>query len=197
MQYAKDAIRQRVLEIAKAEFLENGFEHASIRTIAAKAQTAKSNLYNYFPDKNALFCAVLAPALDQIQTGLALAKQYNVPKEVSAYTLSSQQHVLSAIHRFLTENADDARLLLFRAQGSSLEHYKYAVLDSFAENMVEWTASIRTKRPVSRLFIKTVCSFYFNMIEQLLRGDVQAEADTFMQEISNFVYHGWKSVLSD
>lgn len=197
MQYAKDAIRQRVLETAKSEFLEKGFEHASIRTIAAKAQTSKSNLYNYFPDKDALFSAVLASAVDQIQTGLALAKQYNVPKEISAYTLSSQQYVLAAIYRFLTENADDARLLLFRAQGSSLEHYKYAVLDSFAENMVEWTASIHTNRPVSRLFVKTVCSFYFNMIEQLLHSGAQAEADTFMQEISNFIYHGWKSVLSD
>ena len=197
MQYAKDAIRQKILEIARGEFLEKGFERASIRSITAKAKTSKSNLYNYYPDKDALFCAVLTPTINQIQIGLALAKQYNVPKEVDDYTLSSQQDVITAIYHFLVENANDARLLLFRAQGSSLENYKYEVLDSFAENMIEWTASIHSKRPVSRLFVKTVCSFYFNMIEQLLREETPTEIKEFIREISGFIYYGWKNVLSD
>lgn len=197
MQYAKDAIRQKILEIARGEFLEKGFERASIRSITAKAKTSKSNLYNYYPDKDALFCAVLTPTINQIQVGLALAKQYNVPKEVDDYTLSSQQYVITAIYHFLVENANDARLLLFRAQGSSLENYKYEVLDSFAENMIEWTASIHSKRPVSRLFVKTVCSFYFNMIEQLLREETPTEIKEFIREISGFIYYGWKNVLSD
>ena len=197
MQYAKDAIRQKILEIARGEFLEKGFERASIRSITAKAKTSKSNLYNYYPDKDALFCAVLTPTINQIQIGLALAKQYNVPKEVDDYTLSSQQYVITAIYHFLVENANDARLLLFRAQGSSLENYKYEVLDSFAENMIEWTASIHSKRPVSRLFVKTVCSFYFNMIEQLLREETPTEIKEFIREISGFIYYGWKNVLSD
>ena len=197
MQYAKDAIRQKILEIARGEFLEKGFERASIRSITAKAKTSKSNLYNYYPDKDALFCAVLTPTINQIQIGLALAKQYNVPKEVDDYTLSSQQDVITAIYHFLVENANDARLLLFRAQGSSLENYKYEVLDSFAENMSEWTASIHSKRPVSRLFVKTVCSFYFNMIEQLLREETPTEIKEFIREISGFIYYGWKNVLSD
>ena len=197
MQYAKDAIRQRVLEIAKTEFLDKGFERASIRTITAKAQTSKSNLYNYYPDKDALFCAVLAPTIQQIQSGLSLAKQYNMPKGIDDYTASSQQYVIAAIYHFLVENADDARLLLFCAQGSSLESFKYEALDSFSENMIEWAASIHSKRPVSRLFVKTVCSFYFNMIEQLLREEATTEINAFMREISDFIYHGWKSVLSD
>lgn len=197
MQYAKDTIRQKILEIARGEFLEKGFERASIRSITAKAQTSKSNLYNYYPDKDALFCAVLTPTLNHIQAGLALAKQYNVPKEADDYTLSSQQYVIAAIYRFLVENADDARLILFRAQGSSLENFKYEVLDSFSENMIEWTASIHSKRPVSRLFVKTVCSFYFNMIEQLLREEAPTEITAFMREISDFIYYGWKNVFSD
>ena len=197
MQYAKDAIRRRVLEIAKAEFLENGFERASIRTIAAKAQTSKSNLYNYYSDKDALFRAVLEPTVQQIQAGLALAKQYNVPKGIEDYTPSSQDTVNTAIYRFLVNNADEARLLLFCAQGSSLENFQFEVLDSFSENMIEWAASIRSERPISRLFVKTVCSFYFNMIVQLLREEPPAEIPAFMREISDFIYHGWRSVLSD
>jgi AcrR family transcriptional regulator len=51
MQFAKDEIRDRIIDAARAEFLEKGFERVSIRTITARARTAKSNLYNYFKDK--------------------------------------------------------------------------------------------------------------------------------------------------
>jgi AcrR family transcriptional regulator len=45
VQFAKDEIRQKIIDTAREEFLEKGFEKASIRTITARAKTAKSNLY--------------------------------------------------------------------------------------------------------------------------------------------------------
>jgi AcrR family transcriptional regulator len=196
MQYAKDEIRQRIIDVAREEFLDRGFEKASIRTITSKAKTAKSNLYNYFKDKDDLFGAVLEPTVTQIRNGLELAKQYNIPKETGDYTLSSQQLVISVISKFIAQHTADVKLLLFKAQGSSLEGFKYEVLDAFTDNMVAWTRSVRTKRDVSRLFVRTVCSFYLNMIEQLLLAGPPADMAKFMNEISVFVYHGWKSVLA-
>lgn len=197
MQYAKDEIRQRIIDAARDEFLENGFEKASIRTITSKAKTAKSNLYNYFKDKDDLFNAVLEPTTTEIRTGLELAKRYNLPKEAKDYTLSSQQYVISVISEFIKQHTADVRLLLFKAQGSSLENFRNEVLDAFTGNMVEWTQSIHPKKDVSRLFIRTVCSFYFNMIEQIFLMHPLPDMAKFMNEISIFVYHGWKNVFID
>lgn len=197
MQYAKDEIKQRIIDVAREEFLDKGFEKASIRTITSKAQTSKSNLYNYFKDKDDLFCAVLEPTVSEIETGLELAKQYNVPKETEDYTLSSQQLVIEVIGKFIATHISDVKLLLFKAQGSSLEGYKHEVLDAFTDNMVEWTKSVHTKKEVSRLFVRTVCSFYLNMIEQLFLGGLPTDMAKYMNEISVFVYHGWKSVFAD
>lgn len=195
MQYAKDEIRQRIIDVAREEFLDKGFEKASIRTITSKAQTAKSNLYNYFKDKDDLFRAVLEPTMTEIRSGLEMAKQYNVPKETGDYTLSSQQLVIGVISKFVVQHTADVKLLLFKAQGSSLEGFKYEVLDAFTDNMYEWTRSIRTKKDVSRLFVRTVCSFYLNLIEQLFLVGTPADMAKFMNEISIFVYHGWKNVF--
>lgn len=197
MQYAKDEIKHRIIDVAREEFLVKGFEKASIRTITSKAQTSKSNLYNYFKDKDYLFRAVLEPTVSEIETGLELAKRYNAPKETEDYTLSSQQLVIGVIEKFIAAHAVDVKLLLFKAQGSSLEGYRHEVLDAFTDNMIEWTKSIHTKKEVSRLFVRTVCSFYLNVIEQLLLVGPPTDMKKYMDEISLFVYYGWKSVFTD
>ncbi len=196
MQYAKDEMRQRIIDVARDEFLEKGFEKASIRTITTKAKTSKSNLYNYFRDKDNLFRAVLEQTTSEIRVGLEMAKQYNVPKDTEDYTFSSQQLVLGVISKFIAQHTGDVKLLLFKAQGSSLEGFKYEVLDAFTDNMIEWTQSIHLKKDVSRLFVRTVCSFYLNMIEQLFLVGPPEDMAGFMNEISVFVYHGWKNVFA-
>lgn len=195
MQYAKDEIRQRIIDIAREEFFDKGFEKASIRTITSRAETSKSNLYNYFKDKDDLFRAVLEQTTADIRDGLEKAKQYNVPKETEDYTFSSQQLVIGVINKFIAQHTADVRLLLFKAQGSSLENFKYEVLEAFTDTMIEWTQSVHSKKDVSRLFVRTVCSFYLNMVEQLFLVGPPPDMTEYMREISVFVYHGWKNVF--
>ena len=194
-QYAKDDIRQRIVDAARDEFLEKGFERASVRTITAKAKTAKSNLYNYFKDKNDLFCSVLEPTTARIREGLEMAKQFNTPKGVDEYTIESQMHVAGIVMRFVAENLSDVKLLLFKAQGSSLENYKYGLLEAFTDNMMNWTKSIKSGKEISRLFVRSICSFYLNLVEQMILNGEKEDVQKFMQEIARFVYHGWRGVL--
>ena len=195
VQFAKDEIRQRIIDTAREEFLEKGFEKASVRTITARAKTAKSNLYNYFSDKNDLFRSVLEPTIAKIRYGLELAKQFNVPKGVDEYTLQSQTYVIGAINRFVAENLTDVRLLLFKAQGSSLENFKYELLEAFTDNMHDWVRSIRPDRNISRLFVRSICSFYISLIEQAILYGKSEEMESFQKEATNFVYHGWRGIF--
>ena len=50
---------RQILEGATATFLELGFEGASVDEIARRAGVSKGTLYNYFPDKSALFAAIV------------------------------------------------------------------------------------------------------------------------------------------
>ncbi|WP_245523382.1 TetR/AcrR family transcriptional regulator [Spirochaeta thermophila] len=59
MQYKKDDVRMRILRAAQEEFMEHGFSGASMRRIARLAGTSTSNLYTYFPSKEALFEALV------------------------------------------------------------------------------------------------------------------------------------------
>lgn len=55
-------VSTRVLECAKEEFLEKGFQNASIREIAKKAETSPRAIYTRFPNKEGLFDAIVEPA---------------------------------------------------------------------------------------------------------------------------------------
>ncbi len=50
----------QILQGAREAFLELGFEGASVDEIARRAGVSKGTLYNYFPDKRALFGAFIA-----------------------------------------------------------------------------------------------------------------------------------------
>ena len=66
MQYLKQNVRERILEAAEQEFDQNGFQDASMRTIADSAGVSLGNVYRYFTNKQALFCAVAEPIIDEI-----------------------------------------------------------------------------------------------------------------------------------
>ena len=75
-----DERRAAILSAALDVFSENGFAAAKLDDVAQKAGVAKGTLYLYFPDKEALFEALLtglaSPVLDRIE---ALATDPSLP----------------------------------------------------------------------------------------------------------------------
>lgn len=196
MQFAKQEIRKRIIDAAREEFLKNGFQNASIRTITAQAKTSKSNLYNYFADKDALFQAVVEPTLSAIRQGLSVAMARNVSASPETYTLESQGEYIRIVMEFVYRNIADVKLLLFHAAGSSLEGFRVEVLDAFTDVLVDWLAKAMPDRTVSRFFVRCVASFYLKSIEELLLNDIPGEqVGMHFHEIITFVYGGWHAVM--
>jgi AcrR family transcriptional regulator len=52
--------RESLLNAGQAEFLENGFEGATLAGVSARAGVSTATLHKYFPTKRALFSGVLA-----------------------------------------------------------------------------------------------------------------------------------------
>ena len=61
-------VSKRLIKAAGEEFLKNGFEGSSIRTIAEKAQTSPRAIYTRFKNKESLFEAVIEPAYSDFMT---------------------------------------------------------------------------------------------------------------------------------
>lgn len=52
--------KQLILDTAKKEFMEKGYNDASVRSIAKQAGLTTGAIFRYFPDKESLFAALVS-----------------------------------------------------------------------------------------------------------------------------------------
>ncbi|MBR0417427.1 MAG: TetR/AcrR family transcriptional regulator [Firmicutes bacterium] len=76
MQTLKDDVRERIVDSAKAEFLEKGIDKASMRDIAAGSNMTVGNLYRYFRNKEELNSFIVGETLSEINR-LVMEKSSN------------------------------------------------------------------------------------------------------------------------
>lgn len=196
MQFRKKDIRDNILAAAREEFWKNGFEKASIRNITAAAKTSKSNVYNYFNDKDALFVAVVESTMTGIKTGFEKLRANNPNTSSETYTVAAQKKVIEEIMSFVYSNQEDLKLLFFRSSGSTLYGFKDKLIEEMANVLSNWISYVAPDKNISSFFIQTVAGFYIGSIEQMLAKDVTAgNAGCHFEVFLEFVYGGWNAVL--
>ncbi|MGN6696475.1 MAG: TetR/AcrR family transcriptional regulator [Aquihabitans sp.] len=62
-QVQKAEVRERILAAGRGAFFDQGYDATTMAAIARQAGVATANIYRYFPDKSALFTAVLPDEL--------------------------------------------------------------------------------------------------------------------------------------
>lgn len=117
-----------ILKNAKIEFLQKGFEKASMRSIAAMTGITAGALYKHFPSKAAIFEELVQPLIGQAlsiganfsETAIHLftAEGNSVTKE--AIRISIQDLCDLVYSRF-----DDFRLLFNRSAGTTYENIRH------------------------------------------------------------------------
>lgn len=103
--------RELILDIAQAMFLEQGYGQTTMSAIASVLQGSKSTLWTYFPNKEALFAAVLNRAAVKFRQKLCEALKSDSQIEVtirkfcSAYIRILCAHEAISIHRLVISEA--------------------------------------------------------------------------------------------
>jgi len=71
----KVANRAAIITAARAVFAEMGYGSASVRDVVRRTDLASGTFYNYFPDKESLFRAVLEESALEIRARVRLARR--------------------------------------------------------------------------------------------------------------------------
>ena len=106
-----EGVAERILSCAKAEFLDKGYTDASLRTIAAAAETSTNSIYVRFQDKERLFSAIVEPVLNEM--------------------IERFVKIQETFHRM--DRAEQAAQMPYYADGGTMElvEYMYDHLDEF------------------------------------------------------------------
>ena len=198
MQVKKENIRERILEAAREEFQKKNYQKASMRQIAKKAEVTTSNIYNYFENKDDIFTTILQPLIDKIEIGKRKLAEFEFNrKEAHSENLEDHLILVEESAKFVNQNREGLKLLIFNAEGSALENYTDELISWFTENFKK---SINGKhhQKIDSFFYRITTSIWINTIREVLLKDIKGKRlIQNAKDLMTFIFHGWKGLVEE
>ncbi|BES64530.1 TetR/AcrR family transcriptional regulator [Gottschalkiaceae bacterium SANA] len=149
MQTKKEEIQQAIFKSAENEFLEKGFEKASLRQIVKKAGTSLGNFYNYYENKEALFVSIVEGAYIGM---MQLVNNHNQWEgndvlldltDVAVWRRELRRLILPIVPAITTPFV----ILIEGSQGTQFAHAKEDLLAMMEEHFMEHIEEFNPKYP--------------------------------------------------
>ena len=111
-------VTETLIESAKKEFLEHGFQNANLRRISSESGVSTGSIYTRFGDKAGLFSAVVKPAADGLMElyleSITAARESGDPAEATSQGNEGTELVLKYIYEnFLDSKRLQQAIVLF------------------------------------------------------------------------------------
>ena len=202
MQTLKSNIREMILKAARGKFARKGFLKTSMRDIADAAGMGVGNVYNYFAGKDELFQAVVRPVTDEFKR---LLEKHHGQSGRDALEMFSEAYFRDCVNEYvqlIDKYRTLMRILLFLAQGSSLETFREQFTYRATEQVKAWFADNKQRHPeinvaVSDFFIHLHTVWMFTLFEEMLMHNIQRqEIGRIVEEYVRFEIQGWKNIMN-
>ena len=120
--------------------MQRGYLKTSMREIADAVDVGVGNLYNYFENKDELFCVILRPVSDALERML---QEHHGAKGADIMLICSEEYLKSAVDEYISlinKHGELMKILLFHSQGSSLETFREDYTNRSTEMVKTWFA---------------------------------------------------------
>lgn len=193
----------KILDCAKEEFMEKGFEGASMRSIAEKSGYTTGMIYARFSDKSELFKEIVSNAANKLfdfftnsEDDFAELSPERQHKEMHTYVDSKVDIMIDIIY----DNFDAFKLIVCKSAGSGYEYYIDKMIDIETANTVRFIdtlnrAGIKMNEVRSDLS-HMLSSAMFNGIFEVVAHDLpREEARDYIKQVQDFFNAGWDKLL--
>lgn len=198
----KSASYERIIPAARKEFLEKGYEKASIRAIAAGAGMTSAGLYRHFADKEAMFAALVEPLFKEFDGmfGVFKARDYELLEQGTLDIMWEDGADLAAFLDLIYRHFDAAKLLICCSEGTRYEHFIHDfVVAEQKETLAYLVEARRMGIPVKDIRpeeLHLLLSAYATAIFEVVVHDfTREEAQHYLATLQTFFYPGWRAVL--
>ena len=140
--------KDKLLDAARSEFSEYGYNDASLRRIAATVGIAAPSVYNHFSSKAEMFAALVEPVIQKVSETFHATddQKQDALNQHNTDQAFEKSDTMRPILDFVFDNLEDVKLLLFCSQGTEYEN----ILDKDAEMESEATWQMMQKAGYSR-----------------------------------------------
>ena len=194
---------ESIEQAAMQEFLEKGFQGASLRQIVKNAGVTTGAFYGYFSSKEALFNALVEPhaaalmgRFMEAQTSFA---ELPVEEQVSHMGDESGNYVRWLVD-YICQHRDPVKLLLTRSEGTSYERFVHNMVEVEVEYTLRYIEVLRhlgkDVPELSNSICHIIASGMFNGLFEIAIHDMPKEqALQYVEQFRTFYTGGWLSLM--
>lgn len=180
-----EGVAERIVDAAKREFLDKGYVDASLRTIAAEADTSTNSIYVRFGDKEGLFSAIVEPVLNGMtERFIRIQEKFHLmtPEEQAERMPKYADGGTSELIDYMYEHLEEFRLLLDASYGTRFHNF----VDELVRIEVEYTYkfmeavgySDKFGDAVTQKLLHIVTTSRFESIFEIIRHGMSREEAT-------------------
>lgn len=195
--------QRKLLDSGKRIFLEKGFKSAPLRSIVKEAGFTLGAFYGYYPDKAALFAALVEPAAGDLIMQFKAAQNRHF--DLIAEEKTSESHDLSTEYlnkflEFIYDNYDAFKLVICCAGGTEYENYIQLLVDLEVTRTTEYHKQLikhgKLKGTVSPEVHHMITGAYFNAVFETVTHDMPLEdAKEYVSQLAAFFNCGWSGLI--
>lgn len=200
-----EGVAERILSCAKAEFLDKGYTDASLRTIAAAAETSTNSIYVRFQDKEGLFSAIVEPVLNEmIERFVKIQETFHRMEraEQAAQMPDYADGGTMELVEYMYDHLNEFRLLLDASYGTRFHNF----VDELVRIEVEYTykymeavgSTAQLGDATTQRLLHIVTTSRFESIFEIIRhGMSLEEAREYIGFLSRYHRTGFLAVFGE
>lgn len=193
----------KIAECAKREFLEKGFDGASMRDIAESAGYTTGMLYGRFADKDELFRAIVGDVADgffsffeKAQSDFASLPPEDQYKNMHGYAEKKTEEMLGIVY----DNFDVFKLIVCKSRGSGYEKFIDRLAETETDNTMRFirelsAAGLKVNEVRADLTHMLATAMINGMFEVVEHDFAREDAIQYVKELQSFFDAGWDRLL--
>ncbi len=196
----KSASHIKIMAAARAEFLEMGFEKASMRSIADRCGMTAAGIYRHCIDKEDLFYQLVSPAEEKLM-GWATAHMHRYEEPVKKQRkMIWQDSFIDMMREVIYPNMEDYHLLVARSKGTKYENYLHDMTEMAQDKFLAYLSELR-KSGINAPMITPqqlhllLTAYLTALFEPVVHNYPIEEANEALQTLEEFFLPGWKKMM--
>lgn len=200
----KTASHEKIVTAAMQEFLEKGFEQASMKAVADAVGMTSAALYRHFVNKQDMFAALVQPAVDALYTWEKqhIASSYKVMEQNTAgcmWDFEDEYNDARMVLDVMYQQPEVFRLLLYRSEGTPYENFAHDMIEQATDRMMDFLRDCKEQgypvRDVQRDEMHMLVSGYCAaLLQPIEHGYDKADAERYLRTIIDFFTPGWQMI---
>ena len=196
-------VAERILQCAKAEFLDKGYTDASLRTIAAAAETSTNSIYVRFGDKEGLFSAIVEPVLSEMTERFLKIQEEFTRMDRDAQDAHMAEYAdggTMELVDYMYDHLDEFRLLLDASYGTRFHNFVDELVRIEVEYTYKYMETIgypaRMEGALTEQLLHIVTTSRFESISEVIRhGMSRDEAKEYVELLSRYHRTGFFAIF--